>query len=289
MKLKDILEKSRADAQYTAGLKLAQQHVAALEKVAADPKLAGFKDMALKLVELVKKPFQRAPSAAMEGGLRKDIDAHIQMLRTRFPNSNVPTPEYAKNVNSFYKDQGSTTIKDEIFKHLPGPDGKVVEHLVETRHKEVMTQPEGLDTLKALNEALKVREALSPKDSKLPMKLLVGLSGAFGIGVAMKDIHENAQHTENLQKIMTAPEIPIPLRPRAKEMFQVLKTYAPSIAKDPIFSKDFTKNLIRHDAVDQRVIGDLLSAEKAFHEAKGRRAEFMRAWGGLALQAAGGL
>ncbi len=46
---------------------------------------------------------------------------------------------------------------------------------------------------------------------------------------------------------------------------------------DPLFSRDFTRMLVRREAIDHKVVADLISAEKSYKESKGQKGVFLRA------------
>ena len=97
-------------------------------------------------------------------------------------------------------------------------------------------------------------------------KLMFAAVGVGTLGVAANEVHDRLKIQSNLAAIEKDPMIPANLRPRAREVFKVLQRYAPSLAKDPTMSRDFTRNLIRHDAIDHNVVKDLAHTEKEVQE-----------------------
>lgn len=101
-------------------------------------------------------------------------------------------------------------------------------------------------------------------------KLMFAAVGVGTMGFAAKDLHDRLKIRSNLAAIEKDPMIPTNLRARAREVFKVLQRYAPSLAKDPTMSRDFTRNLIRHDAIDHNVVKDLAHTEKEVQETKSK-------------------
>ncbi len=99
-------------------------------------------------------------------------------------------------------------------------------------------------------------------------QLMFAAVGVGSIGFAAKDVHDRLKIRSNLAAIEKDPMIPAKLKPRAREVFKVLQRYAPSLAKDPTMSRDFTRNLIRHDVIDHNVVKDLAHTEKEVQETR---------------------
>lgn len=202
-----------------------------------------------KLLEIAKKPFMRSPAENVLHNTSSAMFTALNQLTTEAL-SHMKTNVLAKN---FAMSDSGQKLLDQMGK------------------------------LKAMAE--------KSQTTKWPLKATLGFVGGLGAvsaGMAMVDKHMvDAVHRDNLTQIQGDKNIPQNLRDRAREMYGVLVTYAPTIAKDPVFSKDFTKNLIRHDTVDHKVVADLISAEKAYKESKGRKAEFLAAIGDMALKTSG--
>lgn len=273
MKLIDVLEARHDSAVKAAYIRDCSEACRLLEKTAQE-KGAGFADRVGKLIELAKRPFT-SPSDRLRGAVLGKVHGTIlDMLHA------IPKDEAARR--TWMTENTIEEIEKTVSKVIDG--GQAV---VEKRTEQSVQPPPGM---KHMSELLKLTDALK-EDSKLPMRAMLGLAGAFGLGATgmaeLDRITTEKAHKENFSTIMQDTNIPLSLKPRAKDMYQVLVRYAPSIAKDPVFSRDFTKNLIRHEAVDHKVVADLISAEKAYQESKGRRGEFLQAMGGLALRAGG--
>jgi hypothetical protein len=130
----------------------------------------------------------------------------------------------------------------------------------------VKSEKKFLSQLKEVSEIEK--QMLSPGMNKA--KLMLAGMGVAGVGLGAKEMYDRLRMRSNLAAIEKDPEIPAALRPRAKEVFKVLQRYAPSLAMDPTVSRDFTRNLIRHQAIDHAVVKDLVHAEKEVRETKSK-------------------
>lgn len=131
------------------------------------------------------------------------------------------------------------------------------------------------DRLKGVQTVTDLYKTLSEANKKSPGKAIAGFAGVLALGAGAEKAIDNWRHHENLVAIQKDKEIPASHRVRAVEVYNTLARYAPSIAKDPTFARDFTRLLIRHDAIDHKTVSDLINAEKMFHEAKGKRNEFL--------------
>lgn len=273
MKLLNILEEKRAHSLAAACLREVLQVEPGLKTAAAE-KGAGFADRVGKLIEMVKAPFRSTTDILREGAKNTMLESLHTLIK------GVPHDVDAQR--RWMTESTIQKLETQVTKILGGG-----EKVVETKIQQVIEPPAGL---KQMEQISKLRDALKD-DGKLPMKAMLGLAGAFGLGAtAMSEVDRlstDKAHRDNMILIMRDSSIPLGLKPRAKEMYEILVRYAPSIAKDPVFSKDFTKNLIRHDAVDHKVVSDLVSAEKTYQESKGRRSEFLQGIGSLALKAGG--
>jgi hypothetical protein len=110
----------------------------------------------------------------------------------------------------------------------------------------------------------------------LTMKKLLGIGGIAGASLGADALYEQWRYSKNLSEIEKDPMIPQGMRGRAKEIFKVLRRYAPSIAKDPTVSKDFSRNLVRHQAIDHAVVKDLIRSEKEYRDTKGKTSILMQ-------------
>lgn len=273
MKLIEVLEENRAHAISASCMRDWNRVAASMMKVAQE-KGAGLPDMIGRVVDKVRPIFMSAPDIMLRRAKEKAILGLHHLVQS--------LPDDPAILRNLMTQETVQTLEKNVTKVLA-----TGEKVVEKRLEQSIQPPEGL---KKVQDILKITDQLS-KDTKLPMKAMLGLAGAFGLGAtAMAELERHSAtkaHRENMVSIMRDSNIPLSLKPRAKEMYEVLVRYAPSIAKDAVFSKDFTKNLIRHDAVDHKVVSDLISAEKAYQESKGRRGEFLQALGGIALHAGG--
>lgn len=263
MRLIDLLETENLMAKRASVMRDYKATIDRLQKVAED-KTAG--PMVDKVMNLLTRPFRGGPAEQLIATAKNRELAALQALLSKVPMD----PVDIRQALDFIPEE----IQKITEKTLRLPTG-AVETTVEKTFKPGVKN-EALQNIENLQRA---RQGLEKGDSKLPFKAVLGLIGAdaaIGAGTlyVSKKLEDKA-HKETMDTIAGDPQIPASLRGRAKEMYGILARYAPSIAKDPVFAKDFTKNLIRHDTVDHKVIQDLTSMEKTYREAKGRKAEFI--------------
>jgi hypothetical protein len=129
-----------------------------------------------------------------------------------------------------------------------------------------------VETLKSIGQGLS--DASKKPGTSVKALAIMGLAGAAGAS-ALGRLQEMHRHEANLRLIMDDPSIPTSHKQRAENAFKILANYAPSIANDPIFSKDFVRNLVRFDMIDHKIVSDLIQAEKNYLESKGRKGQFL--------------
>lgn len=255
MNLVQALVEHRAQALAAGRLREQRDAGNGLRKRASESKSAGIRDFASRLLEAIKKPFVETAEQKLMRQAREQASFNLAALLKGMPK------EPAEAV-AFMTAPRVRQMK-EVVRAPEGAERELV--------REQVFPPAGFEATKQL---LELQQALAPQ--KVPLKAVLGLTGSVLAGMALERAWTSHVHAQNLSEIMKDPAIPQTHKVKAREAYKILATYAPSIAKDPIFSRDFTRNLIRHEAIDHKIISDLILAEKAFNESRSR-AEFLKA------------
>jgi len=249
VRLIDVLETKNLLAQRAALMRDYKSAMSRLEKVAMEKTAGPALD---KVMGLLTRPFKSSPMEQLIASAKNRELGMLKSLIDLIPND-------------------PADIRAELGKAMqPGAKNPIMQRFEDLQ---------------------RARQGLEKSDSKLPFKAVIGLIGADaaisgGLLFVDKKLLDS-KHKENLEMIAGDPQIPASLRNRAKEMYGILARYAPSVARDPVFSKDFTKNLIRHDTVDHKIIEDLTSIEKTYRESKGQKAQFINGIRDLTLKSTG--
>jgi len=241
-------------------------------KTAMQSKDAGVADWGKKLWGLVSAPFRPSAMAKSRKMTAEQALHDIELLRQGRPKP--PMEPTREAMGKYYQD---------LHAHLTKPRTQVVketvkgEHLVEGKlvpyervtSKQVPMKPKGLEEAQMISELQKHL----PDQKRLPWQAVLGVTGALGLTIGGVEAFTNMAQKANLKDIMKDPEIPMSLRPRARDAYTLLARYAPTISKDKTFSRDFTKNLIRHEHIDHKIVTDLINAEKVFNESKQKKVD----------------
>jgi len=92
--------------------------------------------------------------------------------------------------------------------------------------------------------------------------LAIGV-GAEAAMLTAKVVPSAIKRHKSLGAVLADPDIPEEDKDRAKEFFSVLDTFAPTMAEHPLVAKSFVKNLLQFDDVHYKLVGDLISAQRA--------------------------
>jgi len=325
----EVLELTRRQAKLASDIRDEKRENASLRKRAAAEKDAGLREAWGTLSQLPKKlwamrPFQKSIEDITAEQIRKQLAMEAQVMLARRP---IPKPgqtphEFQQELESFLfkpkKEQLKEISQRQIVVRTPEAIPVVktrsiqevdpkrgtwqevrreTEELPQIVSRETVTpaeeirmhevlQPTGMEEQRDLLRAL---EMLSPKKPKIPLHVALGVIGAAGAGTALSMGYDKYRHRANLEAIIKDPLIPTTHKVKAQDAYRILVTYAPTIANDPIFSKDFVRGLIRHDMVDHKIVSDLIQAEKNYNESKGKKSEFLRAMAGTTMGALIGL
>lgn len=315
MKLGEVLARQHALASVAAQNRDRRVESEGLGKIASQEKDAGLRDAWKALVNLVKKPFVPSPQEQIANAVKDKLLMHAQTLVHPMPTPGGKSEmEFLRQMDAFLSARPGQIVEQQTIKRVPVrtqslekvtetklvevPDpetGKLMLKAQETLERNVPVTQEALREVsevtrklefgqsgaERIEEARRILETIQkPQKSKVPMGLaLSGLAGLAAFPV-LEDMRTKSIHQKNLRGIVDDPMIPASHKLKAQDAFQILSTYSPSIAQDPIFSKDFVRSLIRYDSVDHKVVSDLIQAEKHFLESKGKKAEFLRSLGG---------
>lgn len=278
MRLIDILEAESLMAKRAALMRDYKAAMSGLQKVAQDKTAGPLGEAAEKAMSFLARPFQKSPMEQLIAAAKGRELGTLKSLVDLIPHD----PAQIKIELGKIPDE----IKKITERTISHPGG-TVESVVEKTMKPGVKNP----LMQHVEDVQRIRKGLESGDSKVPYRAAMGLLvGQAAVGSGLMAIEKNRldkAHDDNLALIAGDTQIPASLRNRAKDMYGILVRYAPSIARDSVFARDFTKNLIRHDTVDHKIIQDLTSMEKTYREAKGRKAEFLSAVGDMTLKATG--
>lgn len=124
----------------------------------------------------------------------------------------------------------------------------------------------------------KLKDPAAKLESADFLRMSLPLLGITGTVAAGKEVAEKVQQGRQIGKsfdrIMEDPEIQSAERGKPEELFNTLKQYAPSIAKDPLISASFVKGMLQFGTVDHSVVQDLMTSERAYRELQGKGKPF---------------
>lgn len=248
MRLLDVLAANQESARLAVLHRDARSEKTASTKEATPAEaLDAFKKMLSGGISSVKSFFGKSPAQLAADTARKEIAKRLQVLQVT---SKLNPGSAALKADPAYADLFEMAA--------PGPGGKSV------LHQEV-------ETLKNISQGL---DATKKPGSSARAIAMMGLGAAAG-AASLGRLQEMHRHSANLKLILDDPSIPASHKQRAENAFKILSNYAPSIANDPIFSKDFVRNLVRFDMIDHKIVSDLIQAEKNYLESRGRKAQFL--------------
>lgn len=311
MNLEQVLELQHANAVVAGENRDRRVSVQGLEKKASVEKDAGLRDAWHRLVQIAKIPFTKSPLQVAQEKLQKKVlmqaaaDIADQPIRANFPTQEahqqalnlwggarlkhqitqktmkqVPTRSQTfKEVEEVKDilDPAGMLQRTEVLKRKVPVTTETLHEVTETVYKHEL----GPTNREIVDNARRVLETTQkPSGSKVPMGLALGGIGVVAAMPALDDLRTKYIHDSNKRDIANDDLIPDTHKVKAQEAFQVLATYAPSIAANPIMSRDFSRMLIRYDNFDTKLVSDLISAEKTFQESKGKKAEFLRSLSG---------
>lgn len=262
MRLLDALAVSRAHAESAVKFR-----DAGTQKNAAD-KQADLAAAMAHMRGLLKNVGSKVTGFFSASASERAAEMAKKELVRRLEIAQLTSPISQKSMGSF--------INSQIEKNVPAAEameewGKVVSDYAST------VLPGGRTKLQQEAELFKsIGQGLENKKPTTSMKTMAVM--ALGGGTAasiLGNLAEKHRHEANLRLVMDDPNIPASHKVKAQNAFQILANYAPSIANDPIFSKDFVRNLVRFDMIDHKIVSDLILAEKNFLESKGKRSSFM--------------
>jgi len=100
-------------------------------------------------------------------------------------------------------------------------------------------------------------------------KVLPGAAVAAGIGGALAVAHGITtlpglyRRMQSKKNVLEDKDIPKAQKGQAKQYFEILDQYAPSMAENPLVAKSFVKNLLQYEQIDvgPKLVADLIKAQ----------------------------
>jgi hypothetical protein len=126
-----------------------------------------------------------------------------------------------------------------------GPKGEVLDKTTTTAHSNVAG---------ALRKSMALGTGLG-----------TGLAVAEGIG----QMPSMMRRKKSLQSVLESTEIPRDQKKQARRIFEIMDTYAPSLAENPLVAQSFVKGVLEYGGVlDHRTISELINAERGMMDTR---------------------
>ena len=262
--LLDELAERRATALVAASFRDDRVAREDLEKVAA-----GKGGKAVGLVSRFKRLFQPSAEKVLVQESRGARVAALEQLLGKVPRGQSKMKKWLKG-GPQYSSVQEPEVRQQVVQTAKGRQRIVQLQGNKVRH--LKRENEAVKTLKDIDD---IEKSLIAPEGVSKVKAVMTGAGVIGIGLGAKSLYDQLLLRRNLAAIEKDPMIPASLRPRAREVFGVLKRYAPSLAKDPTVSRDFARNLVRHDAIDHATVKDLIHAEKEVQDSVKGKAQLI--------------
>lgn len=244
MRLLDVLAANRELANAAGGFRDLREKKASTKEATPAQAWAHLKGLVGGAAKKVTGLFTPTAEELVARAAKQEMAQRLQVLQATSPiGGAIPTP-------------ATQPLFDYATKSLPGGRTQLGQEV---------------EALKSIAQGM----GDGKKPGATARTLAVMALGAGSAGTALGTFMEKHRHQANLELIIKDPSIPVSHKQKAENAFSILATYAPSIANDPIFSKDFVRNLVRFDMIDHKVVADLIQAEKNFLETKGKKAMFL--------------
>jgi len=124
--------------------------------------------------------------------------------------------------------------------------------------------PKGYDSY-----SQKIEQVSGGVPDALKKALVIGTGVGTGLATAeaLGEIPSLARRRKSLKAVMESPDIGRGQKAQARKIFEILDTYAPSLAENPLVAKSFVQGIIDYGGVlDHKTISELISAQRGMLE-----------------------